>query len=476
MSRIDRRELLAAAGSSLAAALAGCQGSSRERPATETTAETATGTATTAAGTDTATASPAELERRTREFVGLIDDGAYERAHERFNATAAEQISPSQLEQLWTGLEGQLGEFLSLSGLETAERNGYDVVTGIATFENGRREVEVAFGSEGIAGFWIRRIAAEWSAPPYADESAFTEREVSLEATDDCTLGGTLTLPAGVDEAPGVVIVHGQGPSDRDGTVGPNKPYKDLAWGLASRGVAVLRYDKRTRACDVDLAEVTIDEAVTEDALTAVERLREIDVVADEDVVVAGHSIGATLAPRIAARDGELAGVVMLAPLARTAPEALLDQNEYLVERDGTVTEAEREQLERVERIAGRIRSLNITDEAVVYIGGDEYWRSLREYDAVETAEEIDAPRLVLQGERDYQVTVEDDLARWREALGDEPNVEFRTYPRLNHFFMPGEGKPGRGEYFRENRVAEAVVADVASFAAAVTAEGTTTE
>ncbi|WP_135805865.1 alpha/beta hydrolase [Halorussus marinus] len=473
MSRIDRREVLAAAGSTLAAVLAGCQGGGADRSTTATTAETPTETAGDADATTTADA--ADPKRRAREFVGLIDEGAYERAHDRFNQTAAEQISPDQLAQLWTGLEDQLGDFLSLSELETVDQDGVDVVTGIATFENGRREVEISFGPEGIAGFWIRRVTGEWSAPSYADESAFTERAVSLEATDDCTLDGTLTVPEGVEEAPGVVLVHGQGPSDRDGTVGPNKPYKDLAWGLASRGVAVLRYDKRTQACDVDFADVTIDEAVTDDALTAIERLRETDAVAADDVVVAGHSIGATLAPRIAARDGDLAGVVMLAPLARTVTEAITDQSEYLAERDGTVTDAERDQLDQAERIVEQIRSGNITDEEVVYLGGDEYWRSLREYDAVAAAAEIDAPRLVLQGERDYQVTVEEDLAEWREALGEDPGVSFRTYPRLNHLFMPGEGKPGRGEYFRENHVAKAVVTDVASFAAEVTAEGTTT-
>ncbi|WP_115863819.1 alpha/beta hydrolase [Halorussus litoreus] len=478
---LDRRRFLSATGTGLIGLLAGCQsggttdgqdsvattdaGTTAPQttlPPTETGTETTTDSQTEEA---TTTSDPEELKRRAREFVALLDDGSFEAAHERFNSTAASQISQSQLERVWSGLEQESGAFQSLSAMETTRRDGSHVVTGTVEFERARPEFVLSFGSDGITGFRIRPRTSDWSAPSYADESAFTEREVSLVATDGCSLGGTLTVPEGAADVPGVVLVHGQGPSDRDGTVGPNRPYKDLAWGLASRGVAVLRYDKRTQACDVDLAEITIDDAVTEDALTAVDALRGTDAVADDDVIVAGHSIGATLAPRIAARDGDLAGVVMLAPLARSASEAILDQNQYLAERDGTVTDAEEELLAQVRGIVEQIRSLDFPDEETVYLGGDEYWRTLREYDHLETAQELDLARLILQGGRDYQVTVEDDFAQWRDAIGDDESVEFQRYPKLNHLFMPGSGKPGREEYFDQNHVAEAVVADLASFA-----------
>lgn len=484
-----RRRLLTAAGTGLTALLAGCQGGdSTDDASTETTGTTAT-VATTGTGTVTTTDTgptestpdeaaesttdattteslgPGELESRATAFVSLLADGSYEAAHDRFTPAAGEAITASQLERVWTGLEDDNGEFLSLSGVETGTQSGYDVVAGVAEFERGRAAVTLSFAGEAVAGFRVRPVSGDWSPPAYADQSSFTEREVSLTATDGCSLGGTLTIPEGVDRTPGVVLVHGQGPMDRDGTVGPNKLYRDLAWGLATRGVAVLRYDKRTAACDVDLADVTIDEAVTDDALAAADALREAAVVADGDVVVAGHSIGGTLAPRIAKRDGDLAGVVMLAPLARSAADALLDQNRYLVNRDGTVTDAEEARLDRVRRIAEQIRSLDIADDETVYVGGDEYWRGLRQYDHLEAARRVETPRLLLFGGRDYQVTVEDDLPLWRNALDDGEEVTFERYPSLNHFFMPGTGKPGRAEYYEENHVAEQVVADVAAFA-----------
>ncbi|WP_128476268.1 alpha/beta hydrolase [Halorussus pelagicus] len=470
MTNFDRRTVLSTVGSGAIALLAGCQGTD---DAPDTTASTEPSTTTTAgSGTETTTRDAPdadELKRRARRFVALLADGAFEDAHERFAPAAAEQISSDQLERVWTGVESQLGEFRTLSALEVGTREGYDAATAIANFERGRREVVLAFGTDAVTGFWIRRVTGEWSPPAYADQSSFTERAVSLQATDACALEGTLTVPEGVERAPGVVIVHGQGPQDRDGTVGPNKPYKDLAWGLASRGVAVLRYEKRTEACDVNLAEITMDGAVTDDALAAADALRETEVVADEDVIVAGHSIGGTFAPRIAARDGNLGGIAMLAPLGRSVDDAILDQNQYLAERDGTVTDAEREQLNRSRTIVEQIRALDFPDDEVVYLGGDEYWRTLREYDQLNAASDLEIPRLLLFGERDFQVTVEDDLPLWTDALGDDPAVSFRRYDRLNHFFMPGDGKPGMDEYFERNHVAERVVADLAAFAADAT-------
>ena len=465
MRQLDRRALLTAAAAGVAA-LTGCQSAS-ETPAGDTVSPSGTGTPDPGTATPTPdewSPEPAELERRSQEFLGLLRDGEFEAAHERFAPAAASQISVEQLERTWAGITDQFGGYLGVTGFDHGESGGYRVVTGTARFERGQLRVIVSFGEEGVAGFRVVPGGGQWSPAGYVDQSAFTERELTLSTPVDCSLGATLTLPEGDGDVPGVVFVHGSGPNDRDETVGPTKLFKDLAWGLASRGVASLRYDKRTAACDVDLADATIDDIVTDDALTAIERLRGVDRVPDGDVVVVGHSIGATLAPRVAARDGNLAGIVMLAALARPVTDALLQQNRYLVERDGTVTEAEQEQLEEVKRLVERIRRGDIPDDEVLYLGGDEYWQSLQEYDPVATARDRSLPQLVLQGGRDYQVTPEGDFTRWQEALGGRESVTLRRYDQLNHLFMPGEGQPGPEEYFQPNNAPERVVADIAAF------------
>ena len=71
-------------------------------------------------------------------------------------------------------------------------------------------------------------------------------------------------------------------------------------------------------------------------------------------------------------------------------------------------------------------------------------------------------PLLVLQGERDYQVTL-DDFAGWKKALAGR-KATLKSYPELNHLFMDGKGKATPAEYGKAGHVAKAVIDDVAAW------------
>lgn len=454
-----RRSLLRTTGIAAAALLAGCESlvGDGETPTPTTAPPT----------TEPATPTDIEaLESEARDVLSHLAAGEFEAANGEFAPEVRDQLGENTLEQVWGQLTRAYGGYVRVAEVEHSTEQGRAVLVVVGQFASGRQRFRFVFDDRGLVGFFVPPGGGSdaWEAPDYADESAFSERELTLKATDSCSLGATLTMPTGEGQVPGVVIVHGNGPVDRDLSIGPNKPYKDLAWGLASRGIAVLRYDKRTAACDVDLANATIDDVVTDDALTALDTLRGVERVRTDGVVLVGHSIGATLAPRIAARDGALAGAVMLAPLGREVPQAMLDQNQYLAEVDGEVTEAEQRQLERVRSLVERIRSLDIADDEVAYLGGDEYWRTLTEYDHLAAGAEVEPPLYLVFGGRDWQVTVADDRPRWEAALADESAVTIRTYDALNHLFIAGSGPSTPGEYFDPGNVDRAVVTDVAEW------------
>jgi dienelactone hydrolase len=481
MAPADRRTLLRALASGGAVLLAGCGGGetapttddATTRPPTDATAAPTSAATTTGAtpdeGTPTDEETPAPPDdaalRETAEaVVSRMADGEFEAARESFDTTMREQVAADDLEDIWVAFRGEKGPFVGIVDTAVTTVSGYRTVVVTVRYTDGRTRFGLLFDDRGqVAG--IRPAPAEtaWSPPAYADESAFTESERSIRATDSCTLGATLTMPTGEEFVPGVVLVHGSGPSDRDGTVGPNKPYKDLAWGLASRGIAVLRYEKRTAACRIE-GTLNINEEVTDDALAAAELLRDENRVSDGDVIVAGHSLGGMLAPRIATEDPGLAGIVMLAAPARPLPEVLVDQYEYLANLDGTVTEMEGERLDEVRTAVDRIESGDVGQEETVLGASGAYWNSLLAYDPTATADALGRPAFVLQGERDYQVTVEDDLTEWRVAFADNADARIEQYPSLNHLFMPGEGQPTPAEYYEPNHVAESVVADLASW------------
>lgn len=466
-----RRQYLAALSGSAFVSLAGCSdGGSTTILQTTTTAPQMTSVPTppatsTPGPTTTQAVDVQALRADAQQFVRDIASGDFQAAIDGHSYTdqVAAQLDVATLESLWQTQTSGLGTFSGLGDTQDGATQGYRVVVVTATFTDGEQLVRLVYDGQGrIAGLQFPPQSGTWSPPDYADPTTFTETELPLQATQSCSLGATLTLPKSADRVPGVVLVQGSGPNDRDETIGPNKPFKDLAWGLATRRIAVLRYDKRTATCAVDPATLTIDEEVTDDALTAVERLREHERISS--VAVVGHSLGAMLAPRIAARDADLAVIAMLAAPARPLPTLILQQIRYLARLDGTVTDAEQQQIDQTQRAVERIQSLDIPEGETVLGGGRPYWQSLQSYDQVATAKGLTLPRLFFQGGRDYQVTPEDDFQAWKDALSGISNVQFGQYARLNHLFMAGSGKPNPEEYYRQGHVSPAVVEDLAGW------------
>ena len=280
------------------------------------------------------------------------------------------------------------------------------------------------------------RFADEPPSPAYVVASAFAERDVRFGA-DPFVLSGTLSSPIGAEQTPAVVIVHGSGPHNRDGLIGPLTPYRDLAQGLASRGIAVLRYDKRTLTYG---AEITIDETFTidsestDDALYAAEFLRQQAHIDSARVYVLGHSQGALVTPRILARDDKIAGGILLAAPARPFSVLLSEQLDYLAEVNPEALESPTVAFlqgltDRYSQVAAGASYAEAFGESA------NYNRSLETLNAIAEARDLHAPLLVMQGERDYQVTML-DFARWQEAFATNARVTLRSYAELNHMFM----------------------------------------
>ena len=465
---MKRRQYLAALGAVSGTVLAGCSGDSDDGPTTNGTTddnETQSGPPDNE-NESQQNVTESDLETIAQDFLEALVAESFDEAYEYASPAFEQNVPQDELAQQWEANIIPLGEFNQFTSIDyQGEEQGFDVVGAQAEFADGRAEFSVQFDEQVIEGFFFNVDA--WSPPAYVDESVFTEQELTLATSGDCELGATVTIPDTNEPVPGVVLVHGSGDQGRDQQVGPNRTFKEIAWGLATRGVAVLRYDQRPVACEIDRTEATVDDLVTDDALTALERLREYDQI--EETFVAGHSLGGRLAPRIAVQDDELSGVIMLAPLAEPISDAIVRQTEYRVEQNPNLTDEQRQaQLAQAEGLAERIRTLDIGDDELINLGGGErgkpFFRTLQEYDHVETAASLDIPRFILQGERDYLVTVDDDLAIWEEELAGDPEVQIKRYETLNHRFQPGEGMGKPSEWSEPNPVAKQVVVDLTTF------------
>jgi dienelactone hydrolase len=414
---------------------------------------------------------------QARAVLAAIVTNEFTKVEEQFTDDMKAALPPGRLAAMWTTLLNQVGAYNSC-GMDPRVRSIADkqMVITACEFERATIDIQFAFDSAGkISGLAFRpgaRAAAAYTLPPYAKPSAFAEKELSI-GSGEWILPATLTLPDGTGRWPAIVLVHGSGPHDRDETVGANKPFKDLATGLASRGIAVLRYDKRTKVRGAKLAELkdfTVRQEVIEDALEALKALRAQPGIDAARVFVLGHSLGGMLIPRIAAADPTVAGLIVLAGAARPLEEAIVAQTRYLAKADGTISPEEQHGIDQAEAVARSVRGLTSGDPKggrMISGAPASYWLDLRGYDPPSEATRVKSPMLILHGERDYQVTAE-EFAKWKAALVSRPDVTFHSYPALNHLFIAGVGAaPGPGlpaEYQVPGHVAEEVVRDIATW------------
>jgi dienelactone hydrolase len=245
--------------------------------------------------------------------------------------------------------------------------------------------------------------------------------------------------------------------------------FQDLAQGLASRGIAVLRYEKRTSVYRKELAgtrDMSLKDEVVDDAVAAMAVLRAAPGIDPAKVFVLGHSLGGLLAPRIAAQDRRAAGVILLATPSRPMSQVVRDQADVLA--GPLATEAEKASAPSLRREADALANLYAgrppASPAATILGAPPaYWLELRALTPSLTLRALALPVLVLQGERDAQVNMK-DFTGWQRALRDAPRSSLRSYPKLNHLFVAGEKPSTPAEYEKPGHVDRKVVEDVATF------------
>ena len=408
-----------------------------------------------------------DIDSMAREFVDLLVKEEFESATGLFDQTMKNAMPVEKLQQTWTGLLGQVGRFKKQIGTRDQKVQQYDIIFVTCEFEQATLDVKVVFDSaKKIAGLFFlpSQQTFTYDAPDYAKSDVYTEKEVVV-GTGKWSLPGTLTVPRGKGPFPAVILVHGSGPQDRDETIGPNKPFRDLAWGLATRGVAVLRYEKRTKQYTAEMAnmkdKITVEEETIADVLEAVSLLLNTPEVDIKRIIVAGHSLGGMLIPKIGLRDERISGYIILAGTTRPMEDVIYEQFEYIFNLDDRLTEDEQKQLEELRNQVKTAKSAELSEKtpsSLLPLGiPATYWLDLRDYDPAKEATKLKKPLLILQGERDYQVTMK-DYKRWQESLASHDNVQMKLFPSLNHLFMQGEGKSGPSEYEKPAHVNLSVI------------------
>lgn len=258
-------------------------------------------------------------------------------------------------------------------------------------------------------------------------------------------LNGILTIPNETGGLfPAVVLVQGSGPSNMDEKVGNNYPFKDLTEGLSKQGIAVLRHDKRTFIYGKEMRNddgLTVKEESIEDAILSADFLRKDSRIDSSKIFIIGHSLGGMLAPRIDAEGGNFTGIIIMGGSPRTFEEILMDQNtEVLNSVNKFLKVIAKKQIAALSSKLGNIYNLSDEQSKSTLILGKHtrayYFKEMGEHPSINYLKVLNKPALILQGDKDFHVSVEKDFNGYKNLLGDKPNVTFKLYPNLNHMFM----------------------------------------
>lgn len=424
-----------------------------------------------------ASAAPLAREARARVIVEQLAKGDHERARDEMGEDLRKVLDAGKLKDAWTTSAAGKGAFRGIDAVASHRRKGREQVVVRVALENGTMDVLVGYeGGDKPSSFFLRPAKPLYAPPDYVDMRKVSERELDI-GKGDLAIPGTLTLPRG---APGpvaaVVFLHGSGPQDRDSTMGTARPFRDIALGLASRGIASIRWDKRTtdpifiHATGLKPEDLTVEQEYLIDAAAAIELAKSTQEIDPRRIFLLGHSEGGWLTPWMLEKHPELAGAVLLAANARHFNAIVPSQIEYIAKLDdGAIGPLEKIQLEAIRDQCERTRKKDLapdTPASDLPLGiPAPYWIAIRDYDAVATAKKLAVPLFALQGERDYQVTPADDLALWKPVIQKNEASRSKIYPTLNHAFIAGEGKIAPREYLElKGSVAREVVEDIASW------------
>jgi uncharacterized protein len=434
--------------------------------------------------TATAPATSADEVLAQTEFIATADRFAdllikqqdYAGAVGMFDDTMKAALPDSKVKESWETLPKQVGAFQNRSEAHLAARKDqYQQVIVPLQFEKAALNMLVVINvnTGQISGLFFQPNQDAqnklYKAPAYVDPGKFEEKDITF-GLEQWKLPGTLTVPKGDGPFPAVVLVHGSGPNDRDETIGPSKPFKDIAQGLASQGIAVLRYDKRTRVYGALMAkaadQITVKEEVLDDVTAAIEFLRQQPGVDPKRFFVLGHSLGGYLAPRIAQANPDIAGEIILAGAARPLEDLIAEQTQYILDNDQTLSAQQKQlQLSQIQQQIDAVKALTAQSSAKDGFFGLSvpYWLDLKNYQPAQMARDLSLPMFILQGERDYQVTMQ-DFGIWKNALAGHDNVQLKSYTDLNHLFISGSGKSVPAEYQNPGNVSATVVQDMAAW------------
>jgi dipeptidyl aminopeptidase/acylaminoacyl peptidase len=286
-------------------------------------------------------------------------------------------------------------------------------------------------------------------------------------------LAGTVTTPPGVAgrlRHPAIVLVPGSGRVDRDANVAGIPIFAQLAGALAEQGFVVLRYDKRAVGQSGGREERATIQDYAEDLIAAVKWVRKRKDVDKDRVAVAGHSEGGAVAMIAAAREDEIASLVLLAAPGTRGSELILEQQQHGLDLLNASADERKDKVDIQQRIQTAVLT-GVGWEGLPpeyrKVADTQWFRSFLQFNPADVMKRVRQPILIIQGDLDKQVYPHhaDKLAELARARERTAQVEVLHLPGVNHLLVPAPtGEVAEYGTLKDKKVAAQIPAKIAEF------------
>jgi dienelactone hydrolase len=412
-------------------------------------------------------------KKTANAVLNLLQQNKFSEAITYFDSAYSKRVGAEKLEQSWRAIVASSGAYVKTNDAKESKQFKFISVVLKCEFERRNIDMKMVFNAQDkISSFSIapEHFKDAYELPSYYDSSKVEEKQVKI-ISGEYVLPGTLSLPAKGIKFPLVILVHSAGAYDRDETVGSAKMFKDLALGLAMKGIAVLRYDKRAKVYPNLIHQKklpSVKEETMDDVAAAIKTMKNNPAVDASHIFLIGHGFGGMLLPRIAKSFPDLKGIFLLAANTEKLEDVFYNESVYLLSHD-SITDKKAAYLDTLKKQVEIIKHLTpasvnestIPDRLLRF--PKSYWVDLNNYNQVEAAKQLSLPIYILQGGQDNQLSSK-DFDDWKKNLSQKKNTQFKWYPDLNHLFIESSKDNAAGSYSRKGNVAGYVIDDIANW------------
>ncbi len=424
---------------------------------------------------------PVWTEETVKQYaLDFIHANNLERLFSYYDLQIRRYMPMETYQAMLTELEWMTGAFTGFGIYTSFEEPELKLKTHVLHLCMEKQDLDLYFTHKNKEDDWevmaVEFVPAEEQTPIDTESETAEEQMISADKSNQYTetavqvgeapylLDGILTLPYGAGasaKVPGVVLVQGSGPSDKDETIGQTKLFADIAALFAKKGIATLRYDKRTYTYGAQMTAenpyITVEEETIQDAISAGKLLAANPAIDAKQVVLLGHSMGAMLAPRIATEaDGVFHAMVLIAGTPKSLLDIILAQNS-----DALAMLPEDQQADakaQVKAFAEQVKALKAVKSAdaakaitIAGVNGYYFWEMMQ-VDTVRQIRKLRLPTYIVQGNDDFQISLENGVEAYEDQLtANVAFVDYHVFRKLNHLLMifhgPAEAVDTVAEY-----------------------------